>query len=160
MLILYVLLLRLSNRPLSHSHTGQSRLPLIADNHAEHLLVVADQELALAECQRCPGLARDLWEQAGPGQFSVALGAGGDEAEGTVLAVLDEDQMLRGLAEYLAEKALVAFRIEALLQTLIEETSGEEVNGAKDLEALTLTSCFDDPFLAKQRSFNALSIKF
>ena len=51
--------------------------------------------------------------------------------------VLDEDDMLGHLTEYLTQELLITFRIEAsLLQTLIEEPSREEVNDAEDLVSL------------------------
>lgn len=63
--------------------------------------------------------------------------------------VLDEDDMLGHLTEYLTQELLITFRIEAsLLQTLIEELFREEVNGAEDLVSFTLSYGFHHKLLS------------
>ncbi len=62
-------------------------------------------------------------------------------------AVLDEDRVLRCLVEHLTQKVLVALRVEALFQALIEKASREEVNQAKHFVSPALARRFDDRLL-------------
>ena len=66
-------------------------------------------------------------------------------------SILNQNDVLCRLIENLVQEVLVAFRIEAsLCQTLIEETSREEINRAKDLVPLALSAGSSRPVADQQ----------
>ncbi|MDY7077768.1 MAG: hypothetical protein SXV54_12680 [Chloroflexota bacterium] len=72
----------------------------------------------------------------------------GDLAGVVLGPILDEDHVLHGLVEYLAQKELVSLRVEALFQALVEESSREKINCAEHLVAFAFARYLDNWLLA------------
>ena len=65
--------------------------------------------------------------------------------------ILNEDQMLRRLGQYLSQKRLIALRDEAIFLTMVEKASREKLNQPPDLVPLALARCLHHRRLSLER---------